>query len=182
MNNRLAKCKINGISATSAHPFSAICRVKTRWLDAKKSISCNQLIINKIAEQNNRLCKSAHFALQKGLFREVKRPFLQDKSTYLVFEGYLFRLINTEKQDEQNTDMWAQDRRSERRRRNRQGAQEVLSVVRVRHRYESGKRQIDGVKAVATDVYLAAKCLVERALPQRREGIELPAQPFGREM
>lgn len=46
----------------------------------------------------------------------------------------------------------------------------------------SGKGQIDGVKAVTADVYLAAKCLVERALPQRREGIELPAQPFGREM
>ena len=120
--------------------------------------------------------------MQKGLFREVKRPFLQGESTYLVFEGYLFHLINTEKQEEQNTDMWAKDRRSERRRHNRQGSQEVLSVARVRHRYESGKRQIDGVKAVAVDVYLAAKCLVERSLPQRREGIEVPAQPFGREM
>ena len=179
MNYRLAKCKNDGLSATSAHPFSASCRVRTRWLDAKKRISCNQLIINKIAKQNNRLCKSAHFAMQKGLFREVKRPFLQGESTYLVFEGYLFRLINTEKQEEQNTDMWAQDRRSERRRRNRQGAQEVLSVVRIRHRYESGKGQIDGIKAVAADAHLAAKCLVERALPQRLEGIELPAQPFG---
>lgn len=126
MNKRLAKCKNDGLLATTAHPFSAICRVRTRWLDAKKSVSYNQLIINKIAEQNNRLCKSTHFAMQKGLFREVKRAFLQGESTYLVFEGYLFRLINTEKQDEQNTDMWAQNRRSERRRRNRQGAQEVL--------------------------------------------------------
>ncbi len=34
--------------------------------------------------------------MQKGLFREVKRAFLQGESTYLVFEGYLFPLINTE--------------------------------------------------------------------------------------
>lgn len=120
--------------------------------------------------------------MQKGLFREVKRPFLQGESTYLVFEGYLFHLINTEKQDEKNTDMWAQDRRSERRRRNRQDSQEVLSVARVRYECGSGKGQIDGVKAVAADAHLSVQGLVERALPQRREGIELPAQAFGREM